>query len=115
MNVLRAECRPGPPGTTVLALHGDADLHTAWVLAEGLRQALTGPPAPSTLIVDCAGLRFCAAAGLNALLHARHTATDAGIGFRLIAPAPQLVRILAVTDTATTLGLPDTGPATHPV
>ncbi|MEU8925276.1 STAS domain-containing protein [Kitasatospora sp. NPDC048545] len=83
---LSAHRCPAPAGTRVLALTGHADLDTAPALAHALSNALSDPPVPGTLVVDCSALGFCSSSGLNELLHARQFAIAAGIGFHLAAP-----------------------------
>ncbi|MCG6494103.1 STAS domain-containing protein [Kitasatospora sp. A2-31] len=97
--------RPALPGTLVLALAGYADVDTAPALARALQGALTATPPPHTLVIDCAELDFCSAAGLNELLRARRGAAEAGIVFRLAAPSRQVSRLLDVTGTATVFEL----------
>ncbi|MFJ9773999.1 STAS domain-containing protein [Kitasatospora sp. NPDC101157] len=92
---------PAPAGTRVLALAGQADLDTAPVLAAALDGALTDPPLPRTLVIDCSALGFCSSSGLNELLRARLAAVGAGIAFRLAAPGFQMARLLDITDTDT--------------
>jgi anti-sigma B factor antagonist len=57
-------------------------------------------------MVDCSALTFCASAGLNALLRARLAATAGGTAFRL---APQLVRLLRVTEADTVFDIEPAG------
>ncbi|MER5356294.1 STAS domain-containing protein [Kitasatospora sp. NPDC002551] len=95
--------RPAGPGTRLLVLDGEADLDTAAVLSEALDAALGYRPAPSLITVDCAGLTFCASAGLNEFLRARRSAMTAGIAFRLTRPRPQLRRLLRITEVDTVL------------
>ncbi|RPE28528.1 STAS domain-containing protein [Kitasatospora cineracea] len=102
---------PSPPGTVVLALHGDADRDTAPVLARALRRALAVRPAPEALVVDCSGLRLCTSSCLNHLLRARSTAAEAGTVFCLAAPSPALARLLAVTETDTVFDILPARPA----
>ncbi|TXS12290.1 anti-sigma factor antagonist, partial [Streptomyces sp. adm13(2018)] len=98
---LRVQQLSVPPGTHVLLLAGEVDGDTAPALADALDAALGGSPAPDALVVDCSGLRFCACAGLNEFLRARHAAAAAGIRFALAALTPQVARLLDLTDTFT--------------
>ncbi|GAA4881781.1 STAS domain-containing protein [Kitasatospora terrestris] len=93
--------RPAPPGVTVVALHGSADLDSAAVLAGALRRVLATPPAPGTLVVDCSGVSFCSSSGLNELLRARRVADEAGVVFRLASPSRQVARLLTLTGADT--------------
>ncbi|MGW2305295.1 STAS domain-containing protein [Streptomyces sp. NPDC001809] len=107
---LRVQQLAVPPGTRVLLLAGEVDSDTAPVLADALDAALGGSPAPDTLVVDCSGLRFCACAGLNEFLRARHAAAEAGIRFALAALTPQVARLLDLTDTFTAFEILPEGP-----
>ncbi|MCG6494309.1 STAS domain-containing protein [Kitasatospora sp. A2-31] len=103
--------RPAPPATRVLALSGHADLDTAPALAEALQDALTAPPAPDTLVIDCHDLVFCSSSGLNELLKARRAAIAAGTAFGLAAPSPQVTRLLRVTETDTVFDIAPIAPS----
>ncbi|MGW2788174.1 STAS domain-containing protein [Streptomyces populi] len=103
---------PAPPGTLVIALDGEAHLGTSSVLARALDEALA-TPAPKRLVVDCSGLTFCAAAGLNELLRARRAATKTGIEFRLAAPSRQMSRLLDITSTDTVFDVLPCPPAAN--
>ncbi len=96
---LRVTHRPGPDGSRVVEVTGEADLDTAPELARALREALGGRPVPRVLVVDCSRLGFCSSSGLNELIKARRAALEAGIAFRLGAPSGQVVRLLEVTGT----------------
>ncbi|MEV4943483.1 STAS domain-containing protein [Streptomyces zaomyceticus] len=99
MSELSFQQLAGPPGTRVLVVAGEADIDTEPALTCALTAALSSSPAPEILVIDCSGLRFCACAGLNALLHARHAAARDGIRFTLAALPPQLARLLDLTST----------------
>ncbi|MEK9524248.1 STAS domain-containing protein [Streptomyces venezuelae] len=107
---LRVQQLSVPPGTHVLLLAGEVDGDTAPALADALDGALGGSPAPDALVVDCSGLRFCACAGLNEFLRARHAAAAAGIRFALAALTPQVARLLDLTDTFTAFEILPEGP-----
>ncbi|KDN87541.1 STAS domain-containing protein [Kitasatospora cheerisanensis] len=96
---LRITHRPGPSGTCVVEVAGEADMDTAPALASALRGALDGRPAPRTVVVDCSELGFCSSSGLNELIRAHRAALDAGVTFRIGAPSAQVSRLLQVTET----------------
>ncbi|MFI5531885.1 STAS domain-containing protein [Kitasatospora sp. NPDC051853] len=108
---LRTEHRPAPDGTVVLSLIGAVDMDTAPLLAHALHRALTGPPAPERLVIDCSGLDFCSSSGLNELLRARRAAASAGVPLRLGTPSPQVLRLLDITGTDTVFEIALTPPA----
>ncbi|MFB9370761.1 STAS domain-containing protein [Kitasatospora albolonga] len=107
---LRTEHRPVADGTAVLSLIGAVDMDTAPLLARALRRALTGPPLPHRLVVDCSELHFCSSSGLNELLRARRTAASAGVALRLGTPSPQVLRLLDMTGTDSVFELAFTPP-----
>ncbi|MCU7826837.1 STAS domain-containing protein [Kitasatospora sp. DSM 101779] len=95
--VLGIAHRSGPGGVRVVAVSGDADMDTTDPLRTALRTAVGARPVPAAVVVDCSGLEFCAAAGLNELLRAREAALAAGIAFRLAAPRRQMRQLLRLT------------------
>ena len=48
---------------------------------------------PKALTIDAGGLQFIDPSGLQALLHARDAATEAGVAFRVSDPSPALRRM----------------------
>ncbi|MEW1913462.1 STAS domain-containing protein [Kitasatospora sp. NPDC085895] len=97
--VLRIAHRAGPGGVRVVEVLGEADMDTTGQLQVALRKAVAARPAPVAVVVDCSGLEFCAAAGLNALLRGREAALEAGVAFRLAAPRRQMRQLLRPTET----------------
>ncbi|MER7764163.1 STAS domain-containing protein [Streptomyces sp. NPDC097619] len=110
---LRISRRGAPAGTCVLAVTGEIDFDTAPALARSLDAALTGPPVPATLVVDCSALTFCGSAGLNVLLVTRKRAARTNITLSLAAPNPQLLRLLRMTGADALFTL-TTAPTTYP-
>ncbi|WP_052391069.1 STAS domain-containing protein [Streptomyces sp. NRRL B-24484] len=97
--VLRTAHRNGPEGVRVVEVAGDADMDTTAPLRTALHRAVGARPAPVAVVVDCSGLEFCAAAGLNVLLRSREAALAAGVDFRLAAPRRQMRQLLRLTET----------------
>ncbi|GLX41333.1 hypothetical protein Sros01_74060 [Streptomyces roseochromogenus] len=87
---------------------GEMDLDRAPVLRAALHTAITRPGSQSEIVVDLASLSFCASAGLNALLQARHTANEHGRHISLRAPQPQFLRLLETTGTSSLFPIIDT-------
>ena len=85
---------PGPDAT-VLRLAGELDHDTADSLSGAFETALAG----STLrvLVDCEGLDFCDSTGLNVLLRARLTATEAGTVVELTGLHAAVARLFEIT------------------
>ena len=50
------------------------------------------------LLLDLAGLSFCDARGLSAFVRIANHADAAGCGFGLIAPQPQVAKVLRISD-----------------
>jgi anti-anti-sigma factor len=100
---LRIVHREDVPGVRTVAPVGCADMDTAPLLREALEDALSRSPSPTTVVVDCSGLTFCASAGLNEFLRARRTAVGRGVALCLSAPPEQLQRLLRVTEADTVL------------
>jgi|tagenome__1003787_1003787.scaffolds.fasta_scaffold20876685_2 anti-anti-sigma factor len=89
----------------VLALAGDIDITTAGMMREAAARCLRGQPA--SLALDLRRLDFCDCAGVRALRWAQHRAATAGSGFRIIAPRPQVRRILALAEASDLLAAID--------
>ncbi|TDD92985.1 anti-sigma factor antagonist [Actinomadura darangshiensis] len=83
---------------TVIAITGDLDIATTPYLRERLNAALrdTGP----LVLIDLSGVTFCDASGLALLVGAHRRTKPAGTAVALVAPRPQLERLLHVTGLA---------------
>jgi anti-sigma B factor antagonist len=93
---------PAPPfgvdrdqrdGTTVLALRGELDLHSAGVLLA----ATTAVAAGSRLVLDLSRLVFVDSAGLRALMNLDLRSRAEGFELVLAAPGPAVLRVLRLT------------------
>ncbi|WP_329950239.1 STAS domain-containing protein [Streptomyces sp. BE303] len=102
---LRITRRQTAPGVRQVALDGYADMDTAAVLRAALEDEFGATPLPTTLVVDCGELSFCASAGLNELLRGRLTAAGLGVTFQVASPRDQLRRLLHLTETSALLGV----------
>ncbi|MEW2359682.1 STAS domain-containing protein [Spirillospora sp. NPDC029432] len=91
--------------TAVAAVYGEIDLRTA----DALRGRLIELHAAGhrNLVVDFAGVAFCDAAGLGALVAAHNRAAAAGGGVRLAGVRPPQRRLLRVTGLHRVFGLYD--------
>jgi anti-sigma B factor antagonist len=83
------------PDSVVLAVSGELDVASAPMLRAQIKFALGGRPA--RLVLDLAGLRFCDAAGLSALVMARKAATRDGASLALAAVPRPVTRLLKIT------------------
>jgi anti-sigma B factor antagonist len=90
-----------PGETQVLTVLGELDLVTADSLYLRARAAV-GRHARLVLL-DLAGVSFCDARGLGALVRIANDADATGCGFGLISPQPNVARILRVTGLNTRL------------
>jgi anti-anti-sigma factor len=81
-------------GTTII-LEGEFDLTGTDRFWAVLSEALA--PSPRLIILNARGLTFIDSSGLQALLHARAAANDAGVAFRVSEPSPALRRIAEIT------------------
>lgn len=88
------EDRPRP-GTLVVTVHGDLDLHSADELGDRLVEAVED--GASSVVVDLADVDFVDSQGLGALLRGtRRLGGEAG-RFRLVVPTPRVRRIFEIT------------------
>jgi anti-sigma B factor antagonist len=82
-----------PPSATV-ALDGEIDIATAPAIRRFLTAAISG--GDTHLAVDMSGVTFIGAAGIGVLVAAANRAREAGGSLSLLAPSPQLRRLLDV-------------------
>jgi anti-sigma B factor antagonist len=85
---------PGPP-VTVIPLPESIDTVNDLDVQDMLSAAVDGGAA--VLVADGSRTTFCGCSGVTALLLAHHRAAAAGAQLRLVAAAPLVRRILAVT------------------
>jgi len=84
-------------GVVVLRVSGDIDMLTAPVLIDHVRTQLKVRGATRSLVIDLTGVTFLGSAGLAVLAEAHHTATDAEVTVRVVAPSRTVLRPLQVT------------------
>jgi anti-sigma B factor antagonist len=84
-----------PDGRAVVTVHGELDAATADQAYDYVRQVIDGRGRYISL--DLAGLSFCDARGLRALVRIAAYARAAGRGLRLVAPRPPLLKIMRIT------------------
>jgi anti-sigma B factor antagonist len=82
-----------PPSATVV-LDGEIDIATAPVIRRFLMAAISGGDVH--LAVDMSGVTFIGAAGIGVLVAAANRAREAGGSLSLLAPSPQVRRLLDV-------------------
>lgn len=94
------------PGLTIARLKGDLDIATTPALRERLLSALS--PGVRLLVIDLSGVSFCDAAGLAVLIGTQRRARARGITVRLVAPRPQMAKLLSITGLDCSLTICDT-------
>ena len=80
---------------TIARLEGDLDIATVPELRERLLGLLS--PGVRLLIIDLSGVSFSDVAGLAVLIGTQRRATARGMVVRLVAPRPQVVKLLRIT------------------
>ncbi|MFE7776186.1 STAS domain-containing protein [Streptomyces sp. NPDC057445] len=80
--------------TRALTVAGDLDLDTAWVLERTVDEVLNDH---RTVLLDLTAVTFCDSSGLNTLIRLRRRAQDVGGQLVLVAPPPQMMRLLTIT------------------
>ena len=88
-------------GIQTLRVQEDLDLATVGALYQRGRTAIAGHA--RLLLLDLSGLSFCDARGLSALVRIANDADAAGCRYGLIAPQPQVAKILRITGLGTRL------------
>lgn len=88
---------PRQPRTVVVTLPAEIDTSNDRQVQDTLTRALDDGIA--VLVADAGGTRFCACAGVTALLRAHHQAAAAGAQLRVVAGSPAMRRILQLTAT----------------
>ncbi len=85
----------GPGQIHILTVHGDLDLATADSLYLRARAAISRRP--RLLLLDLTAVPFCDARGLGALVRIANDADAAGCRYGLVAPQPNVAKILRIT------------------
>ncbi|MFF1925059.1 STAS domain-containing protein [Streptomyces sp. NPDC058221] len=86
---------------TAIVLAGVMDLDSSCVFTRAFAAALSTEAL--AMHVDLSAVAFCDCGGLSALLKAAQDARAGGRTFQAHAPAPAVLRMLTLTDTADTL------------
>jgi anti-sigma B factor antagonist len=92
---LRLSHRIRSTGEAVVELHGELDIASTELAVSYVRDVAGRHHGPVT--VDLAGLAFCDAQGLAALVRMADHAQRKGCPFRLASPSPSLVKIMRIT------------------
>lgn len=91
-------------GVTRVSLSGVLDLATEDCLSSAAEEA-TSPP-PSRVVLDLAGVEFCDARGLGALLSFRRRVEDAGSSITIVRARPLVRRVFELVGEGSLLSPP---------
>lgn len=92
---LTISCAISRPGQATLTFAGELDIMTADQAYGYVRDAIDVHG--GAVMLDMAGVSFCDARGLAALARMSRHAGQAGSSLHLVAPRPQLVKIIRIT------------------
>jgi anti-sigma B factor antagonist len=93
--MLTLSCLISPIGQTTVAFAGELDTASADQAYEYVRGAIDA--CGGQVLLDMAGLSFCDARGLGALVRMSRHAGQAGCSLQLVAPPPRLIKIIRIT------------------
>jgi len=93
--VLTVGCSTGQADDTTLTFAGELDAASADQAYRCVRDTID--TSGGRVILDVAGLSFCDARGLGALLRMRTHARRAGSSLYLLMPSPRLVKLIHIT------------------
>jgi anti-sigma B factor antagonist len=94
-DVFRIQEEHAGQGTVVLAVHGDADVHTANELRARLTDVID--QGPRSLVVDLSSVAFLDSMALGVLLGGMKRLRRQGGQLRLVVPARDIRRIFEIT------------------
>lgn len=87
---------------SIVAVHGEVDVHTAPRLASALEAALE---AGDWVVVDCSGVPFMDSTGLSVFVAARNQAESRGSRMGIVVTEPAVRRVFAITGLDTVMGI----------
>jgi anti-sigma B factor antagonist len=94
-DMLTLSCRISQTGQATVTFAGELDTASADQACEYVRDAVDAHG--GQVLLDMAGLSFCDARGLGALVRMSRHAGQAGSSLHLVAPPPRLVKIIRIT------------------
>lgn len=89
---------------TVVAVHGELDVHTAPLLSSALEGALAPGGA---LVVDCSGVPFMDSTGLSVFVAARNQSVSLGSRMGIVVTEPAVRKVFAITGLDAVMGIHD--------
>ncbi|MGH3171358.1 MAG: STAS domain-containing protein [Trebonia sp.] len=96
-----------PTGEVVADIGGELDMATADTAARYVQRIISSHRGPVS--VDLAGIRFCDAQGLHALLRMANYAEQLGFPFHVTSPTPMLAKLMRITGVGYRLRAPGAG------
>ena len=93
--MLTLSCRISQTGQATVTFVGELDTASADQACEYVRDAIDAHG--GQVLLDMAGLSFCDARGLGALVRMSRHAGQAGSSLHLVAPPPRLMKIIGIT------------------
>jgi anti-sigma B factor antagonist len=100
-DMLTLSCRISQTGQATVTFAGELDAASADQACAYVRDAIDAHS--EGVLLDMAGLCFCDARGLGALVRMSRHAGQAGSSLRLVAPPPRLMKIIRITGLEATL------------
>lgn len=94
-SMLTVSCSTGQPGDTILTFAGELDAASADQAYRYMGDTIDARGGP--VMLEVAGLSFCDARGLGALLRMSSQARQAGSSLHLLTPPPRLVKLIQIT------------------
>ena len=94
-DMLTLSCRISQTGQATVTFAGELDAASADQACEYVREAIDAHG--GQVLLDMAGLSFCDARGLGALVRMSRHAGQAGSSLHLMAPPPRLMKIIGIT------------------
>jgi anti-sigma B factor antagonist len=94
-SALTVSCTTGQADDTILTFPGELDAVSAEQAYRYVRDTIDARGGP--VMLDVAGLSFCDAHGLGALLRMSSHARQAGSSLYLLTPPPRFVRLIRIT------------------
>ena len=87
-----------PTGDVIVDIGGELDIATTEMAVSYFTDIIDNHHGP--VIVNLAGLEFCDARGLSALLRMANYAEQTGHPFTLVSPSPRLLKLMQTTGVA---------------
>jgi len=87
--------RAHDPGTALIRVQGDVDLHVASLLGDALAEAIAGPAA--RIVIDLDRVTLFDSSAIHALLIGRSSADGRATRLAIVCTTPSILRVLEIT------------------